>query len=531
MVESSSSLPPPAQTSVRGGGGGDDTHRTNTNASIRTQEPAQHAGSEVGPAAAAATAVAKKAHAHPQGIVVKTFLEMYYNVLTKKSEHLFGFYKPHGSFQHSMASNAGAASKLVLANGVNEIQQKCAQLPYSHATVHMVSVSHQTLANESMLILVTGVMDGLPFVQSFVLAKEAEGVYYLENDILHISAKEPPTNLREGPEYIGHEQVAAVGVAAALVAAASSASSEPAKAEAMNGVSGAKAGPKAEKARETTGSAQAPGPVVDAANAAPSAAPVVGAKNASKDHPKPEKKKDASPVTEAAAVAVTPASEPSASATSAPAEKTSWASLFRKDAPAHPTAAPVVSSAPAPAPVSGDSKDVSGAASDESASLDGGENAEGGANNVVWVGQLPSDAGLTSAKVNTALQDFFGKYGAITRMNVYLNKGFAFVDMDSAESAQNALNAWPKDRHVLETSLQVKNLVVKTKKAGAAASGKKDGGGGASGGSGSGSGRRQRDRIKVEESVKRVNGEDVPVKSFRTAGGYGKSSNKKAQAS
>jgi len=85
----------------------------------------------------------------------------------------------------------------------------------------------------------------------------------------------------------------------------------------------------------------------------------------------------------------------------------------------------------------------------------------------LWVGQLPSanTPGLTVGKLAAALREVFSKYGAVSRVDVRIARGYAFVDMDTLENARRAVAGWNEYGPPTEGLLKNHALTVRVRKA------------------------------------------------------------------
>jgi hypothetical protein len=121
-------------------------------------------------------------------LVGQQFVKTYYDVLSKKPEHLFRFYKEDSQF--TVATGVLDKASVQTAQGQEEIGKLVKNIPFGSCSYKISSVDSQGSSNGSIVVQVTGyiALEGSPmrnFAQTFVLNPQEKG-FYVRNDILHM---------------------------------------------------------------------------------------------------------------------------------------------------------------------------------------------------------------------------------------------------------------------------------------------------------------------------------------------------------
>ncbi|GJQ11275.1 hypothetical protein GpartN1_g3066.t1 [Galdieria partita] len=121
-------------------------------------------------------------------LVGQQFVKTYYDVLSKKPEHLFRFYKEDSQF--TVATGVLDKATLQTAQGQEQIGKLVKNIPFGSCNYKLSSVDAQGSSNGSIVVQVTGyiALEGSPlrnFAQTFILNPQEKG-FYVRNDILHM---------------------------------------------------------------------------------------------------------------------------------------------------------------------------------------------------------------------------------------------------------------------------------------------------------------------------------------------------------
>eukprot|EP00871_Galdieria_phlegrea_P005374 jgi/Galph1/5838/GphlegSOOS_G4445.1 len=330
-------------------------------------------------------------------LVGQQFVKTYYDVLSKKPEHLFRFYKEDSQF--TFASGILDAVSVHNAQGQENIRKLVQTIPFGSCHYRISSLVAQGSTNGSILVQVTGViaLGNSPvryFSQSFVLNPQEKG-FYVRNDMLHLlqeattsaqSMRE--TKVSEGTPLNASKDVSAEGSrqheSKSVPSAAANITSQGAT---VNSVEHTKESPS-----HATSSMEESRRVSD--NAFEEKAP------RAEDNDRLTRIDRATKDTKESVQ-----------------ERKSWASVVGLK-PAAPSS-------------------VTGSTSTPTA------NVKKATASSERTGKARStEMALSRSLVSNMLFEEFSRYGKVLNVDLYLDRGFAFVDMEQMESVQAAVDAW-----------------------------------------------------------------------------------------
>jgi len=129
------------------------------------------------------------------------FVVSYYTYLNQEPQLLQNFYKINSVFTHGSEATFGSPEETV--SGLEEINKKIHTLDFRDVKVTLSVVDCQPSHNGGILVLVVGNLSnkGEPsrkFVQTFFLAEQTKGVYFVLNDIFRY-LEEPKIAVTENP--------------------------------------------------------------------------------------------------------------------------------------------------------------------------------------------------------------------------------------------------------------------------------------------------------------------------------------------
>ncbi|KAL5196522.1 hypothetical protein ABZP36_000034 [Zizania latifolia] len=130
-------------------------------------------------------------------VIGSAFVQQYYNVLHSSPEQVHKFY--HDSSTLGRANSNGAMTTVTTMHAINE---EILSTDFTSCLIKLEDVDAQTSFNGGVLILVTGSFDqhgtaNRRFCQSFFLAPQESGGYFVLNDILRYVPEKPSTEIND----------------------------------------------------------------------------------------------------------------------------------------------------------------------------------------------------------------------------------------------------------------------------------------------------------------------------------------------
>lgn len=354
-------------------------------------------------------------------VVAKSFTKQYYEIIHKKPQQLYRFYKDESNFFHGDESQGTETI-----SGSDNIREKVEQLNLTGAVVDLTdgSIDAQGSVNNAVFLVVTGkfTMPGKsarPFVQSFFLECQTGGKgdlsYYVRNSVFRIYGDDSVTEVPVPAPVVVTTAVFEKKEDKKTVVVVEK---EPVKEEPIAVVEE----PQQVSSEEDD---KVKGEIVEEASSANDDLDVVTV-TSEPDYVNVTVKKEevSSSVELVEPVLAVEEKQPVVEAEKPAANvKFSWAQLASRTTPA--------ASEPEPRPKQQKAAPVT--APVEKAAAPVAAKPAGNPPLTVYISQLPSNI------VEAELRELFEPFGNIKKVDVHAHKGFAFVDFSDAVAVQNAV--------------------------------------------------------------------------------------------